>query len=347
MKRLLIVGGGIAGLSAAWQASRSPAEDVQVTVVEREDRLGGKIRTDSSGPYLLEQGPDSFLTSRPEAVRLSEELGIAGRFQSRRPQSVHTYIMRQHVLSPLPGGFSGSLPLDTAALAVSPLLSEAGKKRALQASSIQAWISGDDESVASLMVRRFGEEAFQVLVEPLVGGIHAGDAELLSAQATMPRAGHGSGGAASAVAVHDEGSAPQFFSFPGGTAELVRALEARLEAGGPRTRLERGREVESVRRRGRLFTVELSDGSRLEADALVLAIPAHEAGRLAAPLDRELPDLLHLIPVGFHRGDPSRLPAGRGFPSPGRLRVPHPERRAQRPGGLHVELPQVGGPLPG
>ena len=84
--------------------------------------------------------------------------------------------MHGHALSPLPEGFSGMVPMDTAALAVSPLLSEAGKQRALEEPSMPAWTGGDDESVASFMVRRFGEEAFQLLVEPLVGGIHAGDA---------------------------------------------------------------------------------------------------------------------------------------------------------------------------
>ncbi|MGA2378561.1 MAG: FAD-dependent oxidoreductase, partial [Spirochaetia bacterium] len=78
MKRLVIIGGGIAGLSAAWEASRSGAE-LDVTLIERDERLGGKIRTDSMDGFLLEQGPDSFLTNRPDALRLCGELGIAGR----------------------------------------------------------------------------------------------------------------------------------------------------------------------------------------------------------------------------------------------------------------------------
>ena len=282
MKRLVIVGGGITGLSAAWSASRSGAKDLEITLVEREDRLGGKIRTDSSQGYVLEQGPDSFLTSRPDALRLCEELGIAGRLVSRTPRSVPSYIAHQHVLSPLPEGFSAALPMDTAALAVSPLLSEAGRRRALKQPSNPAWSGGDDESVASFMVRRFGEEAFELLVEPLVGGIHAGDAGLLSVQATLPHR----------QAEPREDPRPQFLSFPGGMAEMTRALEERL--GG--VRILRGADARAVRPRAGGYLVELSDGQKQEADALILAVPAHEAARLASPLDPELPELIRLIP---------------------------------------------------
>lgn len=290
MKRLVIVGGGIAGLSAAWRASRSAGSGLRITVFEKEERLGGKIRTDAVGPYVLEQGPDSFLTTRPEAVRLCDELGISGQLVPRTPRSVPTYIMRQHRLSPLPDGFSGAVPLDAAALAMSPLLSEAGKQRAMRAASRSVGTGGDDESVASVMVRRFGEEAFQVLVEPLVGGIHAGDAELLSAQATMAPRDH-----APAVGTAER-PRPQFLTFPSGTEELVRELEKKLREAVPAMAIRRGVSVDSVRTNGRGFTLELSVGETMDADALVLAIPAHEAARMAASLDRELPDLLRLIP---------------------------------------------------
>ena len=85
MKKLLIIGGGIAGLSAAWAASRSSA-GIDITLVDRDQRLGGKIRTDWAEGFLLEEGPDSFLTSRPEALRLCEELGISRRLIARTPR---------------------------------------------------------------------------------------------------------------------------------------------------------------------------------------------------------------------------------------------------------------------
>ena len=91
MKRLVIVGGGIAGLSAAWQASRS-GNELAITLVERDERLGGKIRTDSMEGFILEEGPDSFLTQKPEALRLCEDLGIADRLVPRTPRTGHSFI---------------------------------------------------------------------------------------------------------------------------------------------------------------------------------------------------------------------------------------------------------------
>ena len=115
MKKLVIVGGGIAGLSAAWHALRSgpSSSALEITLVELGQRLGGKIRTDSVDGFVLEQGPDSFLTNRPEALRLCEELGIAERLVSRTPRQAHALIMHRHLLSPLPAGFSGMVPMDT------------------------------------------------------------------------------------------------------------------------------------------------------------------------------------------------------------------------------------------
>jgi len=284
MKRLVIVGGGIAGLSAAWTVSRSASRDVEVTLVEREERLGGKIRTDTHQGYVLEHGPDSFLTTRREALDLCEELGIDGQLQPRLPRPVPSYIAHRHVLSPLPDGFSVALPLDTAALAMSPLLSEDGRRRAVKEPAMPTWSGSGDESVASFMVRKVGEEAFDLLVEPMVGGIHAGDASQLSAQATLPRRPSGK--------ANGRGARPQFLTLPGGMTDLIRSLEERL--GG--VRILRGVGVEAARRHRRGYTVELSDGARLEADALLLAVPAHEAARIGEPLDSLLPDLIRLIP---------------------------------------------------
>jgi protoporphyrinogen/coproporphyrinogen III oxidase len=298
MKKLFVIGGGIAGLSAAWHASR--AGGVQITLVERGGRLGGKIRTDLVDGFILEQGPDSFLTNRPEAVRLSEELGISGRLVSRTPRPVHALIMHRHALFPLPDGFSGMVPMDTAALAVSPLLSEAGKRRAMEEPSMPAWTGGDDESVASFMVRRFGEEAFQLFVEPLFGGIHAGDAALLSLEAASPylrrmekSRGSISGQAASPVMAPDSEPRAPFLTFPRGTGEMVSALEQKLEPG---VTILRETEAESVRREGGRFLVELSGGGREKADALIIATPAHETARLVGPLDPALREMLRLIP---------------------------------------------------
>src|SRR5271169_501308 len=131
MKRLLIIGGGITGLSAAWEASRL-APDLAITLIEQDEKVGGKIRTDLADGFVLEAGPDSFLTTRPEVLRLCQDLGIADGLIPRIPRKTSSFVMHNHVLSPLPQGFSGMVPMDTAALASSPLLSEEGRRRALE-----------------------------------------------------------------------------------------------------------------------------------------------------------------------------------------------------------------------
>ncbi len=334
------------GLSAAWQAarrgaaSRGPASrpDLQITLIERDEQVGGKIQSESIDGFVLEGGPDSFLTTRPEALRLCEDLGISARLIPRTPRKVHSFIMHNHVLSPLPQGFSGMVPMDTAALAASPLLSERGKRRALEKPA-QEWTDGDDESVAAFMIRRFGEEAYQLLVEPLVGGIHAGDASLLSRDAILrpPRGSAEAGTAAGPgrapepgraaepgrapepgrAAEPGSGSTPPFLSFPRGTAELVHALEDQLAG----VTILRGTRVESVRRHEAGFLVETAGRARHEADALIIATPSHVTARLVAPLDSALREALGqiqsastvVIHLAYRRADVAHPLDGYGY----------------------------------
>jgi protoporphyrinogen/coproporphyrinogen III oxidase len=315
VKKLLVVGGGITGLAAAWQASRS-AEKVDITLVERDQRLGGKIRTDSAWGFLLEQGPDSFLTSRPEALRLCRQLGIANRLVARTPRGVPTSIMHGHALTPLPEGFAGMLPMDTAALAMSPLISEAGRRRLSEGPSAPAWTGGDDESVATFVVRQFGEEVFQYLVEPLVGGIHAGDAKLLSRQAVLDPVQRGHAGGGPRTEGRRYKPAPLFLTFPGGTAELVAELEKRLAGIG----VLRGTSVDAMTAADHGWRVETSVG-RLEADAVIVAAPAFQAARMLAGSDPGLQELLAtisfastvIIHLGFAREDVPHPLDGYGY----------------------------------
>jgi oxygen-dependent protoporphyrinogen oxidase len=295
VKSLLVIGGGITGLTAAWDASRAGLREV--TLIERDQRLGGKIRTDSLDGYLLEQGPDSFLSNRPEVVRLCEELGLAGRLAPRTPRRVSAYIMRRHSLYPLPDGFSSVAPADTAALAASPLLSETGRRRVLEEPAQPAAAGEEDESVASFLTRRFGEEAFQLLLEPLVAAIHAGDAALLSAEAILPELRRLERTRGVLTRQPGESASPRkppapFLSFPGGTGELAAALERGLAG----ITVLRGTGAVSLGRSPGGYVVELSSGTWLEAGAVILAAPAYEAARLVQRLDGELQERLSRIP---------------------------------------------------
>ena len=323
MKSLVIIGGGITGLSAAWVAARL-RPDLRVTLIEQDKKVGGKIRTDLVDGFVLEAGPDSFLTTRPEVLRLCEDMGIAAGLIARTPRKTSSFIMHNHVLAPLPQGFSGMVPMDTAALAASPLLSEAGKKRALENQDPREGRPGDDESVASFMVRRFGEEAYQLLIEPLVGGIHAADASLLSRDAILPPARGAGAGKPGSAAKSDGAAISPFLSFPRGTAELIHALENRLVG----VTIVRGTRVEAVRRtaatahaRASGFLVEVAGGGSHEADALIVSTPAHEAARLLAPLDSALREMLGsiqfastaVIHLGYRRADVPHPLDGYGY----------------------------------
>jgi oxygen-dependent protoporphyrinogen oxidase len=281
---LVVIGGGIAGLAAAWAARRAGLDDV--TILERGADAGGKIRTDVEDGFLLEAGPDSFLSRKPAGVRLSNELGLAPRFLARTPRAVTAFVRRGQTLHPLPQGFSGMVPTDLEALATSPLLSEAGRRRALMEPSIPPHQPGADIPVARFMRDRFGVEAFDVLIEPLVSGIYAADADQLSLDATFPHLRemeHRYGSLTAAFRqdrrdADDAGSRlPAFVSFPGGMGELVTALENRLGA----ARIRLGAEASSLERRGAGFRMTLASGETLEADAVVLATPAHETARIA------------------------------------------------------------------
>jgi oxygen-dependent protoporphyrinogen oxidase len=297
MSRIIVVGGGIAGLSAAWYAcARDP--QAQVTLVEKDTRLGGKIRTDEVGGFVLEAGPDSFLSRKPAVIRLAEELGIADRLVARIPRTSSSFVAHHHTLFPLPEGFSGMVPSNLDSLAAHPLLSEQGKRRALREPTIPPGPGRQDESIAGFMTRRFGEEVFQLLIEPLLSGIYSGDAAQLSLEATFPglraleqRQGRVSSPGSPPAA--EPGSRPAFVSFPRGTEELVRALAARLDS----SRVIRGVRANSVAAAAGGFRVELDEGVTREADAVIVAIPAPDAALLLRDLDPGLSDLL--AGIGF------------------------------------------------
>jgi len=296
VRRLVVVGGGISGLAAAWAAAQA---GIDVTLIERDRRLGGKLRTDRVQGFLLEAGPDSFLSRKPAAVKLCDALGISSRLQSRRPQPRRTFVQHQHRLHPMPEGFSGLVPTNLEALKGCPFLSAEARERALREPDIPPRKDEGDESVESFMTRRFGAETFQLLIEPLVSGIYAADAGRLSLESTYPqlrqvelRHGNLTRGLAPGPNQPPAAATDAFLSLPDGMGELVTHLEAKLDG----VRLLRGARVHRVARRERGFLVE-ADGGTIETDALILATPGHEAAPLVEPMDRDLGALLAGIPA--------------------------------------------------
>jgi protoporphyrinogen/coproporphyrinogen III oxidase len=286
--KVVVVGGGIAGLAAARQLEKL-APDAEVTLVERSERLGGKLRTEREDGFVVEGAADSFLTRKPRGVGLVGELGLAGELVGRRPENARSFVRWDGELQPLPEGLTGMIPTNLEALEGGTLLSPEGRERLAAEIDVPATPAGGDESVASFVRRRLGPEAYERLVEPLMTGIYGGDGEQLSLAATFPNLRaleleHGSVLNGLRTQQAAPSAYPPFVSLRDGMGALADAIVATFA----RTRLLSGRPASAVRRSSSGYEVDLADGETLAADSVVLAAPAFAVAELVADLDPEL-----------------------------------------------------------
>jgi oxygen-dependent protoporphyrinogen oxidase len=292
--RVVVVGGGIAGLCAARRLE-SLAPGGEIVLVERDEVLGGKIRTERVHGFVVEAAPDSFLTRKERGVGLCDELGLSDELIARRPEHRGSFVRHGDHLHPLPEGLTGMIPTSLEALEESELLSTEGKARFAAEPDVPPASTGADESVGSFVSRRFGREAYEALVEPLMTGIYGGDGDRLSLQATFPQLRalereHGSVLRGLSAPVPTE--RPPFVSLRGGMVVLVEALAADLG----RTEVRVGRTAERVSRREPGFEIALAGGETVAADGVVLATPAFVTAELVASLDRKLAEAHAEIP---------------------------------------------------
>ncbi len=304
MKRVVVVGGGIAGLAAAHRLARE-TRGASVTLIESDTRLGGKIVTERVGGFVLEGGPDSFLASKPRGLGLCRELGLADRLHGTNPQLRRTYVLRGGQLYDLPEGLSGLVPSRLGPIARSGLLSPWGKLRLAGEYFIAPRAGSGDESVAAFVQRRLGAEAYERLIEPLLSGIYAGDGAQLSLAATFPQlrqTEQTSGGLIKGIlaarraapAPASKGNQPKtgFLTAPTGLGEIVEALEARLTG----VEILRGVSVTGLEAAGKGYSLRLSNREARAAEAVILATPAFVTAELVAGLDVPLADALRGIP---------------------------------------------------
>ena len=186
MKRVIIVGGGIAGLAAAYRLKVN-APDVHIVLIESADRLGGKVVTDRVDGFVIEGGPDTFLSYKPRGLGLCRELGIEDRLHGTNEKIRRTYVMRKGKLYDLPEGLTGLIPSRFGPMAKSRLISPWGKLRMGLDYFIPPKSLNGDESLAQFVERRLGRELYDRMIEPLMSGIYAGDGEQLSLGATFPQ----------------------------------------------------------------------------------------------------------------------------------------------------------------
>src|SRR6266404_6457754 len=190
MQKVAIIGGGIAGLSAAYylEKERRAGAAVEWSLFEADPRLGGVIKTDQREGFVLEAGPDSFLTAKPAAAELAREVGLGDQLIHSNDSTRKTYILVRGKLVAMPDGLQMMVPTIPWATAFSPLFSFATKIRMLgEYLSPPAPLSaGQDESVASFVERHFGAEVVDRMAAPLLAGVYGGDASRLSARSVLP-----------------------------------------------------------------------------------------------------------------------------------------------------------------
>lgn len=295
---VVIVGGGITGLSAAHALS-NPGEPgrraPRVVLLEGASRLGGQIRTEREADHLLECGPDSLVTHKPAGARLCRQVGLGDQLIYPQARNAGLQLVHRGRLLDLPDGFMMMAPTRLVPLLRSPLFSWAGKLRM----ACEPWVprskhAEQDETLASFVTRRFGREALERAAEPILAGLYTADADRLSLQMTMPRfveleRRHGSvtrGLRHALREIPDATAAAAFVSLRDGMHSLVESLTARLPRGCVHTsarvdRLTRDHQAD-------LWRVRVEGGQEFAARAVVLACPAFVSARLLQAVDAEL-----------------------------------------------------------
>jgi protoporphyrinogen/coproporphyrinogen III oxidase len=288
---IIIAGGGITGLSAAYELA---TRGVPFRLFEASPRLGGLIRTEHADGFVIEAGPDSILAQKPAALELCRAIGLESQLISTTPPRT-AFVLARGRLHPLPSPSVLGIPTTWRGVAAYDLLSPAARMRLAIESFVPAHKGPGDEGVASFFRRRFGSATVDLIAEPLLGGIHAGDIEKLSISSLFPRFADAERRRGSVLRAF-RGTAPPpadglFRSLARGMGDLVHALTHRL----PAESLHTDAPVQSLTREGDSWRVG-AGGATWTARAVLLACPATAAAGLLGPLDARAGELCRQVP---------------------------------------------------
>jgi protoporphyrinogen/coproporphyrinogen III oxidase len=328
MKRIAIVGGGIAGLSAAFflEKARRAGADLQWALFEKSSRLGGVIQTERRDGFVIEAGPDSFLSAKPDGARLCQELGIGDQLINSNDADRKTYILVKGRLVPIPQGLEFMVPTRVWPMATTPLFSFTTKLRMAAELLSNARNDAGDESVGDFVRRHFGQEMVDRVAEPLLAGVYGGNAEHLSIHAVLPRFAemereHGSLVRATLKAKAQfkskgpDGTKPQplFTSLKNGMQQMVEALAAAL----PQASIRLRQQNISLRPANDDWQIE-SAGISEKFQEVLLAVPAPSAAALLRQFHPALIEGLRKIEYTSSAAvalayDEADLPPGHGF----------------------------------
>ncbi|MCA1626422.1 MAG: protoporphyrinogen oxidase, partial [Acidobacteria bacterium] len=345
--RIVIIGGGISGLTAAYQLTRraSYQSPPEVLLLEASARLGGTIRAHRRDGFLLEGGPDAFISEKPEALQLAKQLGLESELIETNDAHRRAFIVRGGKLRAVPEGFQLLAPSRFWSFAATDIFSWPGKARMaldLFLPKRAGANAEDDESLAGFVRRRFGREALERMAQPMVGGIYTADPEQLSLRATMPRFLDMEREHRSVIRAlwkarrrvsekHSRGTSgaryQMFLSFKEGMQTLTDKLAAGLPPGC--VRFNARVETLTFDREARRWQLNIGEET-LAVDAVCVALPAHAAARLLRATDAEIAAELDQIPyastatvnLAYRRADIPHPLDGFGFV------VPFVEKRA-------------------
>lgn len=337
MKKIVIIGGGITGLATAFYLQEYTRGSVDVTLIESAPNLGGKIATAQANGFVIEGGPDSFLTRKKVMLELCRKLGLEDQLVSSNIAKRTTYVWKRGQLHPMPEGMMLMAPTMVLPFLRSRLISWPGKMRmGLEMFVPKRPRDEDDETLASFVRRRLGKEALDTIAAPLMAGIFAADPERLSLQSTFPaflemEQKHGSllrgilqqrrakkhlAGRSDREAV----SSSMFTTLRAGLQQLVDAIVARLNMATILT----NRHVLTVARDQEQYRITLSDSSCILADEIVITTPANVTANLVRKIDPVLAMKLRAIryvstatiSLGFRNSDIKTPLDGSGFVVP-------------------------------
>ncbi|MCL6472553.1 MAG: protoporphyrinogen oxidase [Firmicutes bacterium] len=329
MKRIAIIGGGITGLSAAYTIKRAndDGNKIDYVLLERDSRLGGKICTErTKDGFVIEGGPDSFLSTKPWLFELARKLNCEDMIIPSNDELKKTYILVKNKLRTLPDGVMMVVPTKIMPFVTTDLFSWLGKIRMAMDYFIPKKKEPGDETLSSFITRRLGKECLDRLADPLVAGVYSSDPDLMSLQATFPvlldmeqkygsliKGTIASMKARQKVVAQDVGrgeppaggkpGAPGVLkrtlhmSFKGGMQDIVDRLYAAID----KDKVFIGSNVLKVdevkdERGATIYKLQMADGKTIEADALILASPANDTAGLVSDIDKELASVLREIP---------------------------------------------------
>ncbi|MBF8250453.1 MAG: oxygen-dependent protoporphyrinogen oxidase [Deltaproteobacteria bacterium] len=336
MKRVVIIGGGISGLSTALylkEQAASAGHEIDCLLIEKGSRLGGNILTEKVDGFLIEGGPDCFLSEKPWAAQLCRHLGLGDQIMPTTEENKGTFVLSKGRLHEMPDGLILMVPTKIMPLITTSLFSWLGKLRMGFEIFIPPRHSKEDETLGSFVRRRLGNEALDKIAEPLVAGVHAGDPETMSMRASFPKFmemedEHGSlvkgmlARMKKAKEVQRASSGPRptmFMTLKGGLSEMINAIVSRLGSSS----IKLNTSVSRVEEKGGKYFLTMEAGGAIEADSVIFSTPAYISSWLLVELDNPLSEKLQTIPyvstatvtLAFKASE-AKLPKSFGFVIP-------------------------------